>query len=259
MKRLLPLLLLIIPAALRADLITPNGYGSFSCGFNSDIGSYAVDGQLSFVAQDAQGNPLDAALHFGAGGLSSCTPGLPALLSLVQPGTGIFLSGNWDYLGHNYTGLSSFDLTGVDQTGWCESDLQGDLCNAVLVSDGAGNLGIQLAQQVPVSGTPGNGDDGTPESESSPGGGNANLIVSPFYGPELASNDPYVTLQFASPITITSLDYGESNDNCFDSYASGTFTVGNVPEPAEWGLMLAAVPVFLFIRYRGLKLKRSVA
>jgi hypothetical protein len=244
MKHLLFFLLLIIPAGLRADLITPNGYGSFSCTYSAADSGYVVDGQLSFVAQDAQGNPLDATLHFGMQNASPCAPGLPGLVALAQPGVGMGLSGNWDYLGHNYTALSW-----PDGSGWCESNLPGDLCSAALISDGVGNLGIQLIQQVPAGGTEGN-DDGTPASDPSPGG-NGNLILSPFYGLEEASNDPFVTLQIAGPITITSLDYGVNNDDCFDptTYASGTFTVGCVPEPAEWGLLVAALPILIF-KYR---------
>ena len=222
MKHLLFFLLLFIPVGLRADLITNNGHGSFSCGFNSNTGDYVVDGQLSFVARDPHGKALNASLYFATDSATPCTPSLPVLFGIFDSSKpapydvyGDRVGGSWHYLGHSFN-------ADPDGLGSCKTnDPHDSACGLLIGLDQTGSLSIELAT-------------------------------------EDHSND-WTWLDLEAQVTSFHITPGVTPDDCLPGQPyRGTFTFASVPEPAEWSLILAAVPVFMAIRYRRSKAKRSI-
>jgi hypothetical protein len=213
-----------VPGLIRADLIQANGYGTFGCGANIPHGAtgYGAEDQVSFVAQDAQGNPIDATIFLDTLSAVACTPGVPVLYGQQGPRDQAAFSkvtATWDYLGHDYN----------TSKGIC-SDAQGDWCGVTMGIDETGELTVKLSMQLP-------GEDRLNQT----------------------------TLEMGGPITVTSQAYG-TYPVYFGpfflgdySYASGTFTVGDVPEPAEWSLLLAALPILIFRYRKSIKQKLSAS
>ena len=224
LKHLLLALLLLVPVGLRADFITGGGYGAFYCG--ADTG-FATEGQLSLIGQDGGGNSLDANLSFTslATAGTGCSPSLPVVIGELDSVAGVFgdqVGGTWNYLEHTFT-------AGSNGTGYfsCTSDdAQNPNCGLLISLDENGDLTIGLG-----------GEDSL---------GNPNYIL------EFQAQ--------ATPVYINSSGtqgYADEGLPEVASYATGAFEFSNVPEPAEWMLLLAAVPVLAIPLLRAAKKKAA--
>ena len=214
----------LISINARGDELQLNATGSFYCGFDSKTYPYGVPytGEISmgFSAHDNAGNPIEGHIDL-ASNSSACAASLPQVSAGWTNGfeTGQYLFGEWSYLGHTYTLNEPGSYEG------CRSDESYLGCNVALTSDTNGDLKIVLSQTSAQSGS------WISSSEDIQGTATLNTIAYS-YGPDYAFDR----------------DIG-------DFYSSsGTFSVGEVPEPAAWSLIVCAGTTLLLIRKRLWKL-----